>query len=233
MVRRKNLKSKKNPNAEASPYAVDNFTEQDTWRMFRIMSEFVEGFETLADIRPAVTIFGSARTREGAPDYEVARKIAHQLSKKGFSILTGGGPGIMEAANRGALEARGRSIGCNIELPFEQKANDYINCLVIFRYFFVRKVMFVKYASAVVVMPGGFGTLDEMFECLTLVQTKKIRPFPIILYNSQYWKGLLEWIKGTAFRDHHYVNKDDLDIFQVVDSPEEAVRAITRSYKKN
>ena len=232
MLRRLKKKSVKRHPTTLSPYAVDSFTEQDTWRMFRIMSEFVEGFENLADIRPAVTIFGSARTKEGAPDYEAARRIAQGLSKRGFSILTGGGPGIMEAANRGAMEVKGRSVGCNIELPFEQKANEYINRLVSFRYFFVRKVMFVKYASAVVIMPGGFGTLDELFECLTLVQTHKVRPFPVILYNRAFWKGLLEWLKSSALHQNRYINEEDLDIFYVLDDPDEVVRTVLRSYKK-
>ncbi len=232
MARNRARKSVKRHLAAVSPYTVDSFTEQDTWRMFRIMSEFVDGFENLADIRPAVTIFGSARAKEDAADYEAARRIARGLARKGFSILTGGGPGAMEAANRGALEAKGRSIGCNIELPFEQKANDYINRLVSFRYFFVRKVMFVKYASAVVIMPGGFGTLDELFECLTLVQTHKIRPFPVILYNRAYWQGLLDWLKNSAFRENRYIDEKDLDIFYVLDDPEEVVNTVLRSYKK-
>jgi hypothetical protein len=232
MPRTRSRKSVKRHLAAVSPYTVDSFTEQDTWRMFRIMSEFVDGFESLADIRPAVTIFGSARTREGAPDYEAARRIATGLSRKGFSILTGGGPGIMEAANRGAAEAKGRSVGCNIELPFEQRANPYINRLVSFRYFFVRKVMFVKYASAVIIMPGGFGTLDELFECLTLVQTHKIRPFPVILFNRAYWRGLLEWLKASALRGHRYIDEKDLDIFYVLDDPEEVVRTVLRSHKR-
>ena len=214
-----------------NPHAALDFREQDTWRMFRIMSEFVEGFEDLSDIRPAVTIFGSARTLENAAEYRTARRIAHLLSTKGYSILTGGGPGIMEAANRGAFETGGRSVGCNIELPFEQKPNDYINKLVSFHYFFIRKVMFLRYASAVVIMPGGFGTLDELFETFTLVQTKKIDPCPVILVGSKFWGGLLEWIKETLCRQNAYIEKNDMSLYQVVDKPEDAVKAIMKYYK--
>jgi len=221
------LKKKFPPNAHA---ALD-FREQDTWRMFRIMSEFVEGFEDLADIRPAVTIFGSARTKETAPEYKSACLIAKLLSDKGFSILTGGGPGIMEAANKGAFENGSRSVGCNIELPFEQQHNPYINKLVSFHYFFIRKVMFLRYAAAVVVMPGGFGTLDEMFETFTLVQTKKIDACPIVLVGKKFWGGLLEWIEQTLCKDNAYIEKMDMSLYHVVDTPEEAVKIITKYYK--
>ena len=223
-------KSPRYKGMSANPYIANEFKEQDTWRMFRIMSEFVEGFESLRDIRPAVTIFGSARTLQGAPDYQMARKLAFGLSKKGFSIITGGGPGIMEAANRGAHEAGGRSVGCNIELPFEQKANPYINRPVNFHYFFIRKVMFLRYTSAVIVMPGGFGTMDEFFEVLTLVQTRKIDPFPIILVNKKFWQGGLDWIKKSLF-DNQYIDKDDQKLFRLVDEPEEAIKIITQYYK--
>jgi uncharacterized protein (TIGR00730 family) len=212
-------------------YGALDFREQDTWRMFRIMSEFVEGFEDLADIRPAVTIFGSARTKPTAKEYKQAERIAKLLSDKGFSVLTGGGPGIMEAANKGSFEAGGRSVGCNIELPFEQKHNDYINKLVSFHYFFIRKVMFLRYATAVVVMPGGFGTLDEMFETFTLVQTKKIDPCPIVLVGKKFWAGLLEWMQQSLYKDTAYIEKRDMDLFTVVDTPEEAVKAIMQYYK--
>jgi uncharacterized protein (TIGR00730 family) len=208
-----------------------DFREQDSWRMFRIISEFAEGFEDLADIRPAVTIFGSARTKETDPRYKAACRIAELLSDKGFSVLTGGGPGIMEAANKGAFENGGRSVGCNIELPFEQKHNPYINKLVSFHYFFIRKVMFLRYAAAVVVMPGGFGTLDEMFETLTLVQTKKIDPCPIVLVGKKFWGGLLAWVEETICDDNAYIEKIDLKLFKVVDTPEEAVKIITQFYK--
>jgi hypothetical protein len=212
-------------------HAALDFREQDTWRMFRIMSEFVEGFEDLADIRPAVTIFGSARTKETAPEYKMTCRMAKLLSDKGFSVLTGGGPGIMEAANKGAFENGGRSVGCNIELPFEQKHNDYINKLVSFHYFFIRKVMFLRYAAAVVVMPGGFGTLDEMFETFTLVQTKKIDPCPIVLVGKKFWGGLLDWIRETLCNENAYIEKIDMSLYHVVDTPEEAVKIITTFYK--
>lgn len=214
-----------------NPYMANDFKEQDTWRMFRIMSEFVEGFEALHGVRPAVTMFGSARTQPNAKDYQLARQIANRLAKKGFSIITGGGPGIMEAANLGAHEAGGRSVGCNIELPLEQKPNPYINLPVNFHYFFIRKVMFLRYTSAVVVMPGGFGTMDELFEVLTLVQTHKYDPIPIILIDREYWKGLTDWIKNTVLYNRHYIDKNDLDIFNVVDTPEEVVKVITQYYQ--
>lgn len=214
----------------ANPYIASEFKEQDTWRLFRIMSEFVEGFEALREIRPAVTIFGSARTPEPLKDYQLARQIAFKLSKKGFSIITGGGPGIMEAANRGAHEAGGRSVGCNIQLPFEQKSNPFVNLPVNFHYFFIRKVMFLRYTSAVVVMPGGFGTMDEFFEVLTLIQTHKIDPFPIILVNREFWKGGVEWIKKSLL-GNKYIDADDLNLFYVVDKPEEVSDIITKYYK--
>ena len=214
----------------ANPYIANEFKDQDTWRLFRIMSEFVEGFEALRGIRPAVTIFGSARTPEDAKDYQLARNIAGSLSKKGFSIITGGGPGIMQAANQGGHEAGGRSVGCNIELPFEQKSNPYVNLPVNFHYFFIRKVMFLRYTSAVVVMPGGFGTMDELFEVLTLVQTHKIDPFPIILVNRQFWQGGLDWIKSSLLGSK-YIDKDDLNLFHLVDTPEEVTKIITQYYK--
>ncbi|HTA77595.1 MAG TPA: TIGR00730 family Rossman fold protein [bacterium] len=213
-----------------NPYIANEFKEQDTWRMFRIMSEFVEGFESLRGIRPAVTIFGSARTPETAKDYQLARKIGAALSKKGFSIITGGGPGIMQAANQGGHEAGGRSVGCNIELPFEQKSNPYVNLPVNFHYFFIRKVMFLRYTSAVVVMPGGFGTMDELFEVLTLVQTHKIDPFPIILVDSEFWGGAIDWIKKSLL-GNKYIDKDDLKLFHLVDTPEEVTKIITQYYK--
>jgi len=212
-------------------HSAMDFREQDTWRMFRIMSEFVEGFGDLSDIRPAVTMFGSARAVEGDAEYRTARQIAYRLSKKGFSILTGGGPGLMEAANRGAFEAGGRSVGCNIELPFEQKPNAYINKLVSFHYFFIRKVMFLRYAAAVVIMPGGFGTLDELFETLTLVQTKKIDPCPVILVGKPFWKGLVEWVGQTLWERHRFIDRGDQKLLQVVDKPEEVERIITKYYK--
>jgi uncharacterized protein (TIGR00730 family) len=213
--------------SDHNPFIANEFREHDTWRMFRIMSEFVEGFESLREIRPAVTIFGSARTRPEDADYELTRKIAYGLSKKGYTILTGGGPGMMEAANLGAYEAGGKSVGCNIELPFEQHVNPYVNLPVSFHYFFIRKVMFLRYASAVVVMPGGFGTLDEMFETLTLIQTRKIDPFPVILVDREYWQKGLEWIRETIMREHQYIDRHDMDLFEVADTHEEVVKIIT------
>jgi len=212
-------------------HAAMDFREQDTWRMFRIMSEFVEGFGDLSDIRPAVTMFGSARAVVGDLEYQTAYQIASRLSKKGFSILTGGGPGLMEAANRGAFESGGRSVGCNIELPFEQKPNPYINKLVSFHYFFIRKVMFLRYAAAVVILPGGFGTMDELFETLTLVQTKKIDPCPVVLVGKDFWKGLAEWVDRTLWEKHKYIDRIDQKLLQVVDKPEEVERIITKYYK--
>jgi len=234
-TRNKGKKPKKNGRnhhpVPFNPMIANDFKDQDTWRMFRIISEFVEGFEALRNIRPAITIFGSARTLPDAADYRLARDIAYQLSKKGFSIVTGGGPGIMEAANKGAHEAGGRSVGCNIELPFEQKGNPYVNLPINVHYFFIRKVMFLRYASAVVVMPGGFGTLDELFELLTLVQTRKIEPVPIILVDRDYWEGGLDWIKKTIMKGRRYVNPEDLDIFHIVDKPAEVVKIILDYYR--
>jgi uncharacterized protein (TIGR00730 family) len=225
-------KAKQNLKGKAqNPYIANDFKEQDTWRMFRIMSEFVEGFEALREIRPAVTLFGSARALSNSKDYQLAREIAFSLSKKGFSILTGGGPGVMEGANLGAHEAGGRSVGCNIELPFEQKPNPYINLPVNFHYFFVRKVMFLRYASAVIVLPGGFGTFDELFETLTLIQTRKIDPIPLVLVDKKYWQGCVDWLKNSVCADRKYVDREDLDLFRLVDTPAEAVKAITQYYQ--
>src|SRR5437762_1058586 len=203
-------------------YVIDDFTSKDTWRIFRIIAEFVEGFEMLAKIPPAVAIFGSARTQPGSVAYERAQGIAAMLGKNGYSVITGGGPGVMEAANKGAAEAGATSIGLNIELPLEQKPNIYANKLLNFRYFFVRKVMFVKYSIAFVILPGGFGTLDELFEAITLIQTRKIKPFPVILVGKEYWKGLLDWISGTVLREK-MIAAEDLDIIKSVDTPEEVL----------
>jgi uncharacterized protein (TIGR00730 family) len=224
--------AKRGGNDSANPFLANDFKEQETWRIFRIMSEFVEGYESLSGIRPAVTMFGSARTPQNSVEFQLARKIAYQLSKKGYSIVTGGGPGIMEAANLGAIEAKGRSVGCNIELPFEQKANPYINLPLNFHYFFVRKVMFLRYSSGIVVMPGGFGTMDELFETLTLVQTHKIDPFPIILVGRKYWQGCVDWIRKTVLGEYRNIDEGDLKIFHVVDKPEEVVNIFTKFYKK-
>lgn len=230
IVERRSI-SRPKANGSNNPFIANDFKEQDTWRMFRIMSEFVEGFEALRNIRPAVTIFGSARTLENAEDYQLARKIGYALSKKGFSVITGGGPGVMEGANRGAHDAGGRSVGCNIELPFEQKPNPYINLPVDFHYFFIRKVMFLRYTSAVIVMPGGFGTMDELFEVVTLVQTRKIDPIPIILVNKEFWAGAVDWIRNTVLGGRKYIDKADLDLFQLVDTPEEVASIITQYYR--
>lgn len=208
-------------------YIVDDFTLQDSWRMFSIMAEFVEGFEVLPDIYPAVSIFGSARAKPQSAAYKNTLKVAELLVANGFNVISGGGPGIMEAANKGASEAGGKSIGLHIHLPNEQKPNEYANVRLDFKYFFIRKVMFVKYAVAYIIMPGGFGTLDELFESLTLIQTKRIRYFPIILMDSQFWGGLLDWAKGTLLKEGT-ISESDFDIFNIVDTPEEAVSIIKR-----
>jgi uncharacterized protein (TIGR00730 family) len=213
-----------------SPASVDHapdFTSSDPWRVFRIMGEFVEGFDALARVGRAVTIFGSARVPPDHPQYAEAVETARLLAEAGYAVITGGGPGIMEAANRGAREAGGLSIGCNIELPFEQGINPYVDIAINFRYFFVRKTMFVKYAEAFVIFPGGFGTLDELTEALTLIQTGKIRHFPVVLFGSAYWQGLLDWIRGTV-QDEGKISPDDLNLLAVTDSPEETVRIITQ-----
>lgn len=198
-----------------------SFTSTDTWRVFRIMGEFVEGFDTLASLGSSVVIFGSARVPPTDPMYETATKLARLLAEAGFAIVTGGGPGIMEAANKGARAGGGRSIGCNIELPHEQGMNPYVDIAINFRYFFVRKTMFVKYGEAFVIFPGGFGTLDELFEALTLIQTGKIHNFPVILFGSDYWRGLIDWLKGSMLAEGK-ISPEDLDLMIVTDSPEEA-----------
>jgi uncharacterized protein (TIGR00730 family) len=198
------------------------FTETDPWRVMRIMSEFVQGFDALADVGQAVTIFGSARAKPGQPQYEAAVDVARLLGEAGFAIITGGGPGIMEAGNKGARAADALSIGLNIELPFEQHLNPYVDLALDYRYFFVRKTMLVKYAQAFVIFPGGFGTMDELFEALTLIQTGKIRNFPIILYGSDYWQGLLDWLRRTMEAEGK-IAAADLELMVVTDSPE-AVR---------
>ncbi len=208
-------------------FIIDVMTVQDSWRLFRILAEFVDGFEVLGDIYPAVSIFGSARALPGDDVYEKTVIIARELAKAGFHIITGGGPGVMEAGNKGALEGGAKSIGLNIELPFEQKLNPHVNVSLHFRYFFVRKVMFVKYAQAYIGMPGGFGTLDEIFEALTLIQTKRLKPFPVVLVGSDYWNGILHWIKETLLA-RKYISPEDLDIITVMDDPFEVVRLIKR-----
>jgi uncharacterized protein (TIGR00730 family) len=202
----------------------------DSWRVFRIMSEFVEGFETMQSVGKAVSIFGSARTRHDDPDYLAAQQTARLLAKAGFAMITGGGPGIMEAANKGAFEAGVDSIGLNISLPQEQEANKYQTITLDFHYFYVRKVMFVKYSSAFVCFPGGYGTLDEFFEVITLIQTLKIEAFPIILYDSSYWSGLVDWIREVLIS--RYIDSEDIDIFRIVDTPRQIVQAVVSGVKK-
>ncbi|MGC6428729.1 MAG: TIGR00730 family Rossman fold protein [Flavobacteriales bacterium] len=206
----------------------------DSWQIFKIMSEFVEGFEKLSKIGPCVSIFGSARTKPDNPYYKQAEMIAYLLTKKGYGVITGGGLGIMEAGNKGAERGNGKSVGLNIDLPFEQKANDFIDKdkLLNFDYFFVRKVMFMKYAQGFIIMPGGVGTLDEMFEALTLIQTQKIGAFPIVLVGKKYWAGLIDWIKETMLDQEKNISPEDLDLFSLVDTPEEAVSKIDEFYSK-
>src|SRR5581483_4590245 len=191
------------------------FIREDPWRIFRIMAEFVDSFETLSHLGPAVTVFGSARTKPADPYYIAAQKLSKELAAHGLAVVTGGGPGIMEAANRGAAEAKGRSVGLNIELPFEQKGNKYANVPVNFHYFFSRKVCFVKYSMGFVFMPGGFGTLDEFFEVLTLVQTQRIPEFPLILFGTKYWKGLLRWMSTTM--EDRFISPGDMDLIRLTD----------------
>ena len=227
------------------PYAHDRRTEderllesveeletigRDTWRIFRIMGEFVEGFEGMSEIGRAVSLFGSARANSGDPMCQRCTETARLLGEAGFGIITGGGPGMMEAANKGAKDAGARSVGCNIELPFEQHTNEYTDVSIDFRYFFVRKMMFVKYADAFVIFPGGFGTMDELFEALTLIQTHKVRHFPVVLFGSEYWSGLMEWMRGTMAVEGKIAG-NDLDIMLVTDSPEEARDDIVHRYQ--
>ena len=204
------------------------FIHTDTWRVFRIMGEFVEGFDHLATITRGVSIFGSARTPPGSPQYEAARETAALLAHAGFAVITGGGPGIMEAANKGAFEAGGLSIGCNIELPFEQKANPYLTRSLTFKYFFVRKTMFVKYSTAFLIFPGGYGTLDELFEALTLIQTRKIRNFPVVLFGTQYWGTMVKWISDMLLSEGK-ISEADVKLLHVTDSPSEAVDIVVKS----
>ncbi|MEK9566414.1 MAG: TIGR00730 family Rossman fold protein [Flavobacteriaceae bacterium] len=213
---------------------VKNWSEiksNDSWALFKIMSEFVEGYETLSAIGPCISIFGSARTKENDPNYQLTVDIAEAIASSGYGIISGGGPGIMEAANRGAQKAAGISVGLNIELPFEQQANPYIDQdkLINFQYFFVRKVMFVKYAQGFVVMPGGVGTLDELFEAYTLIQTDKVTKFPIILVGRSYWGGLIDWLKETVLKEKN-ISPEDLDLFELVDTKEEVMNCLNRFY---
>jgi len=212
---------------EKSQFVVDALSIEESWRIFRIMAEFVDAIETLSKVRHAVSIFGSARTAPDDPYYQKAETLGRLLAEKGFGVITGGGPGIMEAANKGAAEAGGQSVGMNIKLPLEQWPNPYANISIDYKYFFIRKVMFVKYAMAYVIMPGGFGTLDELFEALTLIQTKRIKPFPVILMGSEYWKGLADWLKKTMLHSNN-ISPEDLDFFQITDDPVEVVKHIQK-----
>jgi uncharacterized protein (TIGR00730 family) len=208
-------------------YVIDAMTVSDSWRLFKILAEFVDGFETLSEVFPAVSIFGSARVKPGDSIYERTVVIARKLAQNGFHVITGGGPGIMEAGNKGAREGGAKSVGLNIELPLEQEPNPYADVTMNFQYFFVRKVMFVKYAQAYIGMPGGFGTMDEIFEAITLIQTKRIKPFPVILMGKDYWTGLIDWIRGTLL-ERGYISPGDLDIVTVLDDPDEAVHVIKK-----
>jgi uncharacterized protein (TIGR00730 family) len=208
----------------------DDFTRSDTWRVLRIQGEFIEGFDKLASVGKAVTVFGSARTRPDDPQYLAAVEVGKLLAEGGFATITGSGPGIMEAANKGAKLAGGRSVGCNIELPFEQGANPYVDTVVNFRYFFVRKTMFIKYSVGFVIFPGGFGTLDELFEAITLIQTGKISQFPVILFGTHYWAGLLRWLQSRVLGEQN-ISDGDLDLMLVTDDPKEVVKIVAKAYR--
>ena len=212
-------------------YEINQLEKEESWRMFRIIGELVEGFDTLADIQPAVTIYGSSLLKEDNKWYKQTEEIAYGLGKAGFSILTGGGPGVMEAANKGARRAEVKSVGLNIQLPAEQACNIYAERTITFHHFFVRKVMLVKYADAFVIMPGGFGTLDELTEVLTLIQTKKIKPFPVILFSSEYWRGFLDWLKGTAMV-HGFVAEGEDEMLRVLDTPADVINAVKTWYEQ-
>jgi uncharacterized protein (TIGR00730 family) len=210
---------------------MEDFARTDTWRVFRIMAELVEGFEALSGIGPAVTIFGSARLQPGTEYYEKCAEVAERLAQDGFAVISGGGPGIMEAANKGAQRGNGASVGLNIELPLEQVKNVFQDVSVEFRYFFVRKLMFVKYAVAYVIFPGGYGTMDELFEALTLIQTRKIRSFPVVLVGKSYWAGLLEWMNSTMLKTGN-ISPGDIELMHVVDEPDEVCAIINRRYRE-
>jgi len=209
---------------------MEELTGSETWRVFRIMSEFVEGFESLKDLGPAISIFGSSRAKKDDGSYQTAVKVSEMLARRGFAVISGGGPGIMEAANRGARHGKGVSVGLNIQLPLEQKPNKYQNKSLTFRHFFARKVMFVKYASGYVIMPGGFGTLDEFFESLTLIQTGKIRRFPVVLMGRRYWEGLIRWMEHTLV-DERTIDPEDLNMFYLTDDAEDAVEYIVKFHR--
>jgi hypothetical protein len=208
-------------------YVVDALSKEESWRIFRIMAEFVESIEVLSNVHNAVTIFGSARLKPEDKYYQMAEKLGQLLVQNGFSVITGGGSGIMEAANKGAAEAGGQSVGMNIKLPFEQKPNPYANLQLDYKYFFIRKVMFVKYAVAYVIMPGGYGTMDELFEALTLIQTKRVKSFPLILMGREYWQGLLDWLKNSM-QQKSMILPCDIEMIQIIDDPEEVVKHIKK-----
>lgn len=212
---------------EDKQYVIDSLSIEESWRIFRIMAEFVDAIETLSKVRNAVSIFGSARVKPDDTYYKKTEELARLLAQNGFGIITGGGPGIMEAANKGAAEAGGKSIGMNIKLPFEQKPNPYANVQLDYKYFFIRKVMFVKYALAYVILPGGYGTMDELFEALTLIQTKRIRSFPLILMGSEYWQGLLNWLKEKMLVENKILPAD-LELIQVIDEPQDVLKLIKK-----
>ncbi|MCI0462981.1 MAG: TIGR00730 family Rossman fold protein [Gemmataceae bacterium] len=226
------LQRPKRPEPTPRDPAQAAFTREDPWRVLRITGEFIQAFDALAEVGAAVSIFGSARTPEGDPMYQAARDLGRRLAQAGFAVITGGGPGIMEAANRGAREAGGFSIGCNIELPHEQGTNPYVDIAVNFRYFFCRKTAFVKYAEGFALFPGGFGTLDEFFEALTLIQTGKVQRFPVVLFNSSYWSGLLGWVRQQVLASQR-IDPQDMDLVTVTDSTEEACRHILEAYHNN
>lgn len=209
-------------------YLIDDFKLEESWRLFKILGEFVEGIDTLHDLGPAVSIFGSARTKPGTQYYEKASEIAALMVRNDYGVITGGGGGIMEAANKGAAEAGGTSVGLNITLPFEQDPNPFSNIKLQFNYFFIRKVMFVKYASAYIIMPGGFGTLDELFEAVTLIQTQRIKPLPVILVGVDFWSGIIDWVKATMLSEGN-ISPEDLDIFNITDDPDEVLRIVKTS----
>ncbi|OGP67866.1 MAG: Rossman fold protein, TIGR00730 family [Deltaproteobacteria bacterium RBG_16_44_11] len=212
---------------EDKQYLIDSFSIEESWRIFRIMAEFVESIEALSKVNNAVTIFGSARIKPDDVYYQKAERLGQLLAQNGFSVITGGGPGIMEAANKGAAEANGKSVGMNIRLPFEQKPNPYANIHLDYKYFFIRKVMFVKYALAYVILPGGYGTMDEFFEALTLIQTKRVKSFPLILMGSEYWQGLLDWLKNSMLHKS-MILPSDYEMIQIIDDPEEVVKHIKK-----
>ena len=208
-------------------YLIDAITVNESWRLFKILAEFVDGFEALGDLYPAVSMFGSARVEPGDETYEKAYQIAKKLALHGYNIITGGGPGVMEAGNKGAKEGGAKSVGLNIELPLEQRPNPYATLKLDFQYFFVRKVMFVKYAQAYIGMPGGFGTMDELFEALTLIQTRRIKPFPVIMVGTRHWQDLLDWIRNTLI-SRKFISPEDVDLVTVLDDPEEVVHTIKK-----